>query len=611
VTMRWWNDLWLNKSFAEFMSHLAAAANTRWTEAWTTFQASEKTRGYAQDQLPSTHPIVADIRDLADVEVNFDMITYAKGASVLRQLVAYVGQDNFLAGVSAYLKKHAYGNATLDDLLAELAAASGRDLGSWSKVWLEEPGVVVLRPEIGPGETPLLTESALSGGGIEPVTVPAIALGVAESFAITQEVPAIYQSFADIPHRGVPAIDVRFSLKPHRIAIAGYVFGQDRDDDGIADVTEAPGEVTPPADPLDAGRPGLARAWRIETDIDGARTEIPELAGQVLPDLTLINDGDLTFAKIRLDDESLATAESHLGDVKDSLARALIWGSLWDAVRDGEMPARRYVDTVLRHVDRETNPTAIQTLLQNLAISVRYYVAPDLAGEVLDNAAAELVKLAVQADPGSDAQLQFVKVFAHLADNASQWDFLDGVYDGSGEVPGLVVDTDLRWELLVDLVAAGRRGEADIVAQQERDQTARGKEWAAQARAAIPTPAAKKAAWATAVHDASISNWVQRCLVAGFTQVKDPALLEDFVPEYFAAVEQVWAARSLESSKNIVEGRFPIQSLGSAKADLMGQTARFLGRLADRQPALRRLIVEHRAAVVRALAARKADAAVD
>ena len=110
VTMKWWNDLWLNESFAEFMSTLAAAENTRYAkEAWATFAASEKTWAYRQDQLSSTHPIVAEIRDLADVQVNFDGITYAKGASVLRQMVAWVGQENFMAALKVYFDKHSWG----------------------------------------------------------------------------------------------------------------------------------------------------------------------------------------------------------------------------------------------------------------------------------------------------------------------------------------------------------------------------------------------------------------------------------------------------------------------------------------------------------------------
>ena len=148
VTMRWWNDLWLNESFAEYMSHLAAVENTEFGHAWTTFASVEKSWAYRQDQLPTTHPIFAEINDLQDVEVNFDGITYAKGASVLRQLVAWVGPEQFMSGVREYFSKHAWQNTELSDLMAELEKASGRDLERWGQLWLETAGVNTLTPEI-------------------------------------------------------------------------------------------------------------------------------------------------------------------------------------------------------------------------------------------------------------------------------------------------------------------------------------------------------------------------------------------------------------------------------------------------------------------------------
>ena len=141
VTMRWWDDLWLNESFATWASVVAQNAATEYTSAWTTFANVEKSWAYVQDQLPSTHPIAADMVDLAAVEVNFDGITYAKGASVLKQLAAYVGYEEFLAGLRAYFAAHAFGNATLADLFDALEQTSGRDLSAWSAAWLQTTGI--------------------------------------------------------------------------------------------------------------------------------------------------------------------------------------------------------------------------------------------------------------------------------------------------------------------------------------------------------------------------------------------------------------------------------------------------------------------------------------
>src|SRR5215472_6552613 len=283
VTMRWWDDLWLNESFATWASVLAQAEATRWRGAWTTFAQLEKSWAYRQDQLPSTHPIAADVPDIAAVEVNFDGITYAKGAAVLKQLVAYVGLDNFLAGLRTYFSQHAWANATLGDLLEPLAAASGRDLAGWSKQWLETAGVNTLRPEY-----------------------TLAADGTFAEFAIRQEAPEAHPV-----------------LRDHRIAI------------GLYDRTAA----------------GLVRRRRVETDVCGERTVVAELNGESRPDLVLVNDDDLTYAKIRLDPHSMDTLLASIGTFTESLPAALCWAAAWDMCRDGELAARDYVRLVLAGIE--------------------------------------------------------------------------------------------------------------------------------------------------------------------------------------------------------------------------------------------------------------------
>ncbi|MDR2930549.1 MAG: aminopeptidase N [Propionibacteriaceae bacterium] len=557
VTMKWWNDLWLNESFAEFMSHLAAV-NTRWPNAWADFLAQRKLVGYEQDQLPTTHPIVANIRDLADVEVNFDMITYAKGASVLKQLVAWVGQDNFLTGVHSYLTKHAWGNATLHDFLTEVEQASGRDLTEWSTLWLEEAGVTILRPEI--------------VGRRE---------GVYERVTILQEIPEVYSRFGQIPHRDLPPVEVHPSLRPHHLAVAGYVFGD--------------GEMT--------------RAWSHEVDVAGASTDLPELVGQVIPDLLIINDGDLTYAKLRLDKAGLEVLPRVLEQIDDPLTRALVWGSLWDSLRDGELSARTYVDLVLGAIEREDSSTTVLSLLARLRQTLKLYVAAEFRAETQDDAAAQLVGLAMRADPGSDQQLQFFKAFAALACNDTQWRFIAGVLDGVEEVPGLLVDTDLRWELLTDLVAVSVRGASDIDAELAKDDTISGLERAAGARAALPSAEAKRAAWRAGVFDESVTNAAQRHILAGFTKVADPVQLRDYAIEFFAQIEQVWVTRSREMAQNVVKLAYPVASVNDPEIDVVEMADLWLDRLGAKLPALRRLILVGREETLRARAAQAVDAA--
>src|SRR5262245_58513518 len=305
VTMRWWDDLWLNAEFATWAGIVAQAEATRWPNAWTTFAQAWKAWAYRQDQLPSTHPIAADIPDIAAVEVNFDGITYAKGAAVLKQLVAHVGRENFLTGLRRYFGQHAWGNAVLGDLLAALEQASGRDLSSWSKKWLETAGVNTLRP-----------------------AYQCDADGRFTSFAVIQEAPASHPV-----------------LRPHRIAIGLYGRGP-RGGPGSSGSGVSPGRTVSPQ----GGEAGLTRQHRVEIDIDGERTELPELVGRECPDLVLVNDDDLTYAKVRLDDHSLRTLVAGIGEFADSLPAALCWAAAWDMCRDAEMAARDYVSLALSGV---------------------------------------------------------------------------------------------------------------------------------------------------------------------------------------------------------------------------------------------------------------------
>jgi len=537
VTMKWWNDLWLNESFAEFISTIACAEATEWTNAWTTFNAMEKAWAYRQDQLPSTHPIVAEIRDLEDVQVNFDGITYAKGGSVLKQLFAWVGRDAFFQGVSAYFKKHGWGNTELRDLLVELEATSGRDLAEWSRLWLETAGVNTLRPVYEVDERGRFT-----------------------SFAIEQTAPA------DHP-----------TIRPHRLAVGLYSLEGDR----------------------------LVRTRRIELDVDGERTEVAELVGSERPDLVLVNDDDLAYAKIRLDEHSLATAVRHVGKIASPLARSLVLGSAWDSTRDAESSPRDFVSLVLGAIGAETESTTRRTSLGQLSTAAHLYVAPENRAEVLEVVADELWALALDADAGSDAQFSFVKSFAALAHTPTHLDVVEELLTGSRELEGLDIDTDLGWELLFALVAGGRRGQADIDARRASDNTADGQRSAAHASAAIPTPEGKDAAWRRVFDAAGATNDVVRATAGGFARVNDTALLEPFVDRYFAALNDVWANRSYHIAEYLIEGFFPTTLADERVRD--AATA-WLDANPEAPAALRRLVIEGRAGVERALRAQARDA---
>ena len=546
VTMRWWNDLWLNESFAEWASTIATAEATEWTEAWSTFQSMEKSWAYKQDQLPSTHPVVATINDLEDVQVNFDGITYAKGGSVLKQLAAWVGIEAFFAGVGAYFKKHEYGNTELKDLLAELEVTSGRDLSGWGAQWLETAGVNTLKPEIETDEGGLIT-----------------------AFRILQS------AHPDYP-----------TIRPHRLAVGFYEFGGETN-------TGVEGDLSPK----------LVRTHRVELDIDGESTEVDGLLGLAKPNLVLLNDDDWAYAKIRMDDESFDTAVAHLADIEDPLARALVWGSAWDSTRDGEVAPSDYVDLVLGNIATESESTTIRLSLTQLAQVARTYVAPEKQDATVRRVGDALWALAQDAEAGSDAQFQFVKFFANLASTSEHGDVLAALRSGSTTLPGLEIDTDLSWELLEGLVLVGRAGEKEIAEALKADDTSNGQQAAARARATIATPGGKLAAMDAALTDASIPNVILRNMGLGFQHVNDAASLETTISRYFDAIGAIWKDRSYSIASYILQFFYPGPL---ASKGLVDATNAWLDANPD-VPALRRLVVENLAGVERALAAQERD----
>ena len=531
VTMTWWNDLWLNESFAEFTSTLATAEITRWDQAWTTFQTLEKSWAYNQDQLSSTHPVAAEINDLHDVEVNFDGITYAKGASVLAALVGYVGRENFFAGIQRYLAAHAYSNAELGDLLRELEAVSGRDLSSWTRLWLQEAGVTTLRLEV-------VTDAD----------------GVITQAAVRQEIPA----------------DSPASLRPHRVAIGSY---------------------SPTGQGADTH---LERTNRIELDVDGELTQVPELVGAKRADVLVLNDDDLTYAKVRLDEESLSHGLTHIEAFAESLPRSIVLASAWDMVRDGELAASHFLKAALQALDVEEHSSVIQGLLGRITTCLSAFLPPAVRRDLAPGTADRLLELARAAQAGSDKQLQLVRAVAAHAVTGEQLDVVAGFLEGTSALEGLDVDQDLRWDLLTGLVAAGRFGEERIHAEETRDRTTTGRERAAEARAAIPTPEAKKATWRALVDDSSMPNETQVRVLRGLTSVeRRPDLLVPFVSEYVEAIDSLWSSRTFHMAENLLTGLWSCATVGLDGADPAAALEGWLESHAQAPAALRRIVREN------------------
>jgi aminopeptidase N len=538
VTMKWWDDLWLNESFASWASAVAQTDATRWTGAWTTFASVWKAWAYRQDQLPSTHPIAADIPDIEAVEVNFDAITYAKGAAVLKQLVAYAGRENFLTGVRAYFRDHAWANATLADLLAALEQPSGRDLTSWSKSWLETAGVNTLRPSY-----------ELDADGRFTV------------FSVLQEAPPEHPE-----------------LRPHRLAIGLY-------------------------DRAGHDQAALVRRHRVELDIAGAVTEVPELAGHSRPDLILVNDDDLTYAKIRLDDQSLRTLITSPGGLTDQLAAALCWAAAWDMTRDGEMRARDFAALVQSGAPSIRQVTVLERVLDQARMAIRRYGEESWRHDGLAQFDSALRGWLLDAAPGSDHQLAFAEALADVAVTPASLDLLAGLLAGSDALDGLAVDTELRWKLLHRLVSRGQAGPEQVEAELTRDRTDAGERYAQGCLAAIPTWEAKAAAW-TRITDGGLPNATFRAVLQGFADPDADELLAPYAEKYYAALAGFWQDGASDKAQFFTEVGYP-ESVVSQQG--IAATDDYIAS-ANPTPALRRLLAERRDDVARALKCRQRDA---
>jgi aminopeptidase N len=530
VTMYWWDDLWLNESFAEWSSYLALSEGTRFKGAWSEFNSARKNWAYRQDQLSSTHPIIADMVDMEAVNANFDGITYAKGASVLHQLVAHVGRPQFIAGLQKYFAKHAWGNTTLDDLLVELEAASGRKLDEWVNTWLQTAGVNTLRPVLD-----------VDGDTYNSIT-------------IAQEAPLIPVGSTE--------------LRPHRLAVGLYDISGD----------------------------SLKLRKSVELDVTGASTVVADLAGEKVADLLLINDRDLSYAKLRFDDRSIATLKTHLGKLDDALARALCWAAIWDMHRDAEISSADFIEIALNGLAGETDDAIVNIVLSQLGTSVEAYTKDANRNSLREKLADGLWALTNSCAPGSDLQLLISRAFAINAHTDAQTANIRALLNGSA--PGLKVDADLRWYFLIALTERGATTKAELDAELANDNTTTGNLAYETCLAAMPNNEAKTYAFNKVLNE-EVSTSVRTALVAGFQRPIQGTLLEPFVNLYFDNLISVWESKSYEPAAKYVTGFYPSWVVKQSTVDLTNTWLNGAGK--DSPAVLRKLVKESQDGLIRAL----------
>ncbi|MFF0850331.1 aminopeptidase N [Streptomyces sp. NPDC003388] len=524
VTLKWWDDIWLNESFAEYMGYQTTLEATRFTQPWVEFGVTRKAWGYDADQRPSTHPVAPDaVDDTAAALLNFDGISYAKGASALRQLVAWLGEKNFLAGINIHFERHRFGNATLADFIDSLAAATDRDVPAWADAWLRTTGVDTLTPRV----------AAADG-----------------TCALTVD---------------------RAGSRPHRVTVGLY--DRDLTDEGRLTPREQLGVDVPQSTPQPIGK---------------------------RPALVLVNDGDLTYAKIRFDAESFEAVRAGLSGLPDPLTRAVVWNALRDAVRDGELPPGAYLEAARTHLPLETDLALAQGVLAFAAHEVTdRYLRPEDRPAALATLGSLCRDLLRRTEDGDNPGLRLVAV-RHFIDVAAHPDTI-AAWLADDTVPGgPELDPELRWRILGRLAVLGATDEAAIAAELERDPSASGREGAATCRAALPDPEAKRAAWDAMFATDDLSNYLFTATARGFWQPEQADLVREYVPRYYQDAVALAARRGPAIASAAGRWAFPYHAVDAENLAL-GEAC-----LRDAEPvaALHRRLVDELDDLARALRVR-------
>ncbi|WP_165951129.1 aminopeptidase N [Streptomyces aquilus] len=535
VTLRWWDDIWLNESFAEYMGYQTLTEATRFTDTWTDFGVVRKAWGYDADQRPSTHPVAPDpelVPDTASAMLNFDGISYAKGASALRQLVTWLGEKDFLAGINTHFARHKFANATLADFIDSLASVTDRDVHAWADTWLRTTGVDTLKPVIIPGDE--------------------------GTYALQVE------------HDG---------SRPHRIAVGLY-------DRALAD---------------NAADEGRHLVLRERLDLDVPQPDGPLPIGK-RPALLLLNDGDLTYAKVRFDAESFKTVTESLSGLPSPLTRAVVWNALRDAVRDGELPPVAYLEAARAHLPYETDLALVQGVLAFASVQVAdRYATPEERPAALATLSSLCRDLIRRTEDGDNPGLRLIAV-RHFIDVAAHPDTI-AAWLADGTVPGgPELDPELRWRVLARLAVLGATDETAIAAELARDPSATGQEGATRCRAALPDADTKAKAWeAMFTHD-DLSNYLFIANAQGFWQPEQADLVRAYVPRFFEDAVTLAARRGPAIADATGRWAFPAHAVD---AETLGWGERCLSD-ADPIPALRRKLADQLDDLGRALRVRQA-----
>ena len=526
VTMRWWDDLWLNESFAEYLSHRTLVAATQFSDAWTDYLVARKVWGYAVERTPSTHPVAgAGAVDAQSALQNFDGISYAKGAAVLRQLISYIGDDAFVRGVRDLLRSNEFGNADLGDFLRGMERASGADLGAWSAAWLGTAKLDVL-------------------------SVPTrVVAGVYEHAALSRSVPV------DAP-----------AQRPHRLDVAGFTGGRE--------------------------------LFRFPVAVAGDLADLPSLRGARPPALLVPNAGDLTWATVRLDEASLAALPVELPQVRDDLARAVVWVSLVDGVALSSVDPRLLLRVFCAAWPLESSASVVSRIAAGMVGRlIPTFLLPGEQPAALRDLVGAARRLLSSSPPRSTLALAAARLVGRWTEDV---DVLSAWVSGADLPAGLEEDEDFRWAVVRNQAERGLVGEAEIDAALARDPSMSGALSALEARASLPDPALKEWAWGQVVEPNGRSNHEMLALCQGFWDPARPDLVSPYVERYFADVPALAGRVGEDALARVAAAAYPSTVVDPRTVEL---TERALAR-DDLSPAVRRALRDRGSMLAEALASR-------
>ena len=532
VTMRWWDDLWLNESFATYMSFLAMEGATRFQSGWQDFNNGIKNWAYRQDQLVTTHPIAGTVNDTDETFLNFDGITYGKGASVLKQLVANIGIDGFRSGMRHYFQTYDYRNASLHDFLGALEVGSGRELQEWSKLWLETAS--------------LNTIAANWESDGDRLT----------RLALNQTAPSEYPT-----------------IRPHHLEIG-----------------------------LLSERDGTNTIEAIPAVLEDASVEVDNARGSARPSLVFPNFNDHAYAKVALDDESVAWARDHIEQVDDDLLRQQLWSTLWSMVRDQQLKSTDFLEIVRSKISFETNLELVDAVLGHAAGAQTRYVPAALrdaeAHRMFATARAGLLAAADQ-----DTRIIWARALVGFGVERADLEYLGRLADDEERVPGFELDQDMRWGIAARHAGFDLPGvAARVLAETERDPSDRGQRARLRCDTAVPNADVKANAWWLFLGEGHGSRYLNQAAMSGFNWTHQADLLHGYVDEFFAEAPGVFANRDREFATVFYGGLFPSYRV---ERDTVERAQALLDATPDEHAVLKRMLRESIDEIGRAIACRE------